>query len=55
MKKIIIIGAVILTSGVTALSLSKKDVKLDQTTVKVEKAEVASHISSDRAVVGTAD
>jgi hypothetical protein len=56
MKKIIIAAAIILTSGVTALSITRNANKVDEVKVNVERAGLTKNITGSNAVtLATAD
>ncbi len=55
MKKFIIAAAIILTSGVTALSLSRKEEKVAKAQVKVEKSDVDNKSQFIKSDIATAD
>jgi hypothetical protein len=57
MKKIAIVAALILVTGLTALSVSGKENKTEALTVKVEKADAVNNptVNSQNARLATAD
>jgi len=55
MKKIIIILAVILTSGLTALSITRSENKDDAAKVKTEKSDFTAKTNTGSANLATAD
>ena len=56
MKKIIIISGIILTSGVAALSISKKEVRIEQSKLKIEKSDFAmKNMYAPKSDIATAD
>jgi hypothetical protein len=56
MKKVIIIGAVILSSGLTALSFTRKDDKIVMNKLKIEKSDFAvKTINAPKSDLATAD
>ncbi|MDB5118067.1 MAG: hypothetical protein JWQ79_3559 [Mucilaginibacter sp.] len=57
MKKVAIIAGIILTTGLTALSITKKVTKPEEARLKIENVTVAdkSTVQSANASLGTAD
>jgi hypothetical protein len=54
MKKVVIIAGIILTTGLTALSISKKDNKAGDIKVRMEKTDFGSKNAANT-VLATAD